>query len=308
MALSPELKERFDTLVQSNKVVLFMKGNKHFPQCGFSAQVVQILNELLPKYETVNVLSDPAVRDGIKEYSSWPTIPQLYVGGQFVGGCDIVKEMFANGELGRMLGATPKAVTAPTITLSARAAKELKSATSDAGDDRLRLEVSPQFQHELFFGPKSEGDLEVSAGGVTILVDRPSAPRANGIVIDFVDTPEGAAFKIDNPNEPPRVRPLAPKELRTLLDKGEKLEIFDVRRPDERAIAKITPSTHLDAEGEKRLLALAKDTKIVFYCHHGNRSRAAAQRLVQEGWRNVYNLEGGIDAWSSQVDSSVAKY
>ncbi len=104
MAITPELKSHFDTLVQKNKVVLFMKGNKHFPQCGFSAKVAGMLNELVGKYETVNVLADPAVRDGIKDYSSWPTIPQLYVDGQFVGGCDIVREMNASGELQKLIG------------------------------------------------------------------------------------------------------------------------------------------------------------------------------------------------------------
>ena len=103
MALSPELKAKIDDLVGKNKIVLFMKGNKHFPQCGFSARVVQMLNEVGPKYETVNVLADASLREGIKEYSSWPTIPQLYVNGTFVGGCDIVTEMYESGELAEAL-------------------------------------------------------------------------------------------------------------------------------------------------------------------------------------------------------------
>ena len=97
------LKQYFDDLVKKNDVVLFMKGNPQAPQCGFSAQVVRILGEYLPAYESVNVLADPAVRDGIKEYSDWPTIPQLYVKGEFIGGCDIVREMFQSGELKTLL-------------------------------------------------------------------------------------------------------------------------------------------------------------------------------------------------------------
>ena len=93
------LKERFDSLVNAHPVVLFMKGTRTFPQCGFSARVVGILDDVLDEYETVNVLAEPEVREGIKEYSDWPTIPQLYVKGEFVGGCDIVKEMFEAGEL-----------------------------------------------------------------------------------------------------------------------------------------------------------------------------------------------------------------
>ena len=99
MPLSEKLRSQFQDLVTQNKVVLFMKGTRGAPACGFSAAVVQILDELLPSYETVNVLADPEVRDGIKEFSQWPTIPQLYIDGKFVGGCDIAREMHANGEL-----------------------------------------------------------------------------------------------------------------------------------------------------------------------------------------------------------------
>jgi monothiol glutaredoxin len=92
-------------LVSKNKVLLFMKGNKSFPQCGFSNQVVQILKKEGVEFETVNVLADPEIRQGIKEYSNWPTIPQLYVNGKFLGGCDIISEMHANGELDKELRA-----------------------------------------------------------------------------------------------------------------------------------------------------------------------------------------------------------
>jgi monothiol glutaredoxin len=91
--------------VTDHKVVLFMKGTPSFPQCGFSAQTVAELKKLGVPFHTVNVLADPQVREGIKAYSQWPTIPQLYVGGQFVGGCDIVKELSASGELRRLVDA-----------------------------------------------------------------------------------------------------------------------------------------------------------------------------------------------------------
>ena len=90
---------RIDTEVKSNDVVLFMKGTPQFPMCGFSSQVVQILSYLGVPYKGVNVLEDQEVREGIKAYSNWPTIPQLYVKGEFVGGCDITREMFQSGEL-----------------------------------------------------------------------------------------------------------------------------------------------------------------------------------------------------------------
>lgn len=96
-------RQRIQDLIDQNKVVLFMKGTRHFPQCGFSGAVVQMLNGTKAKYETVNVLADPSIREGIKEFANWPTIPQLYVGGKFVGGCDIVRELSTRGELATML-------------------------------------------------------------------------------------------------------------------------------------------------------------------------------------------------------------
>jgi monothiol glutaredoxin len=97
--------ERIDALVKSNDVVLFMKGTALFPQCGFSSRAIAILDHLGTTYETVDVLQDQEIRQGIKEYSDWPTIPQLYVKGEFVGGSDIMMEMFENGELKTLVSA-----------------------------------------------------------------------------------------------------------------------------------------------------------------------------------------------------------
>jgi monothiol glutaredoxin len=96
-------KERLDQLVQNNTIMVFMKGNKLMPQCGFSNNVVQILNVLGAPFETVDVLADPDIRQGIKEYSNWPTIPQVYVNGEFVGGSDILIELYQNGKLQEMV-------------------------------------------------------------------------------------------------------------------------------------------------------------------------------------------------------------
>ena len=94
---------RIAEVVKNNEIVLFMKGTALFPQCGFSSRAIAILDHLGATYETVDVLQDPEIRAGIKEFSDWPTIPQLYVKGEFVGGCDIVKEMFEQGELDAFL-------------------------------------------------------------------------------------------------------------------------------------------------------------------------------------------------------------
>jgi monothiol glutaredoxin len=100
-----EAKSRIAEIVRANEVVLFMKGTALFPQCGFSSRAIAILERIGVKYETVDVLQDPEIRDGIKDYSDWPTIPQLYVRGDFVGGSDIMMEMFESGELQQLVDA-----------------------------------------------------------------------------------------------------------------------------------------------------------------------------------------------------------
>ena len=92
-------KTQIDQTVKSNDVVLYMKGTKEMPQCGFSSRVAGVLNFMGVDYQDVNVLADEAIRQGVKDYSDWPTVPQLYVKGEFVGGCDIIREMFEEGEL-----------------------------------------------------------------------------------------------------------------------------------------------------------------------------------------------------------------
>ena len=102
--MTPETKALIDQTIKENPVTLFMKGTPVFPQCGFSSTVVQILNHLDQPFKGVDVLADEDIRQGIKEYSDWPTIPQLYIDGKFVGGCDIIREMFESGELQEALG------------------------------------------------------------------------------------------------------------------------------------------------------------------------------------------------------------
>ena len=119
MSLDDATRARIDRLIEQNPVLLFMKGERGRPQCGFSATVVGILDGFVPEYATVDVLSDPEIREGIKAYSAWPTIPQLYVRGEFVGGCDIIQELQASGELAQARGIElPAADVVPSITIT----------------------------------------------------------------------------------------------------------------------------------------------------------------------------------------------
>jgi monothiol glutaredoxin len=300
-------RQQIQSTLASHPVVLFMKGSRRMPMCGFSGKVVQILDRLLDEYHTVNVLSDAAIREGIKEFSSWPTIPQLYVRGELVGGCDIVSDLFDNGELQKKLGVEPRPAVLPRIEVTPRAAEAFRAAL-DSERDLVRVEIGPRFEHDLSIGEKQSGDLEVDAGGLVLLVDAQSAPRANGMRIDYVDTPQGPAFKIENPNEPPKLKSLTARELKQKLDAGEPLTLVDVRTPQEREIASIRGARLLDRESMEELLELERDTPLVFHCHHGVRSQGAAEHFVAQGFRNVFNLVGGIDAWSVEVDASVRRY
>jgi monothiol glutaredoxin len=307
MALDDALRQKLTDLVTKNPVVLFMKGTRSTPQCGFSASVVAILDDVLPTYVTIDVLADPALRDGVKDFSEWPTIPQLYVRGQFVGGADIVRELEASGELAKLLdGLTRAADAPPALALTDRAAEALREACAEPGDDQLRFEIDARFENSLYFGPPTDRDVVVEVSGVVIRMDPATARRANGVSIDFVADRGG--FRIDNPNEPAKVKPMTAQELKALMDAGAPLELFDVRTDKERAIATIPGARHLTQAGVEDLMKLPRDTRVVFHCHHGIRSQSAAEQALAQGFTSVFNLKGGIDAWSTTVDPSVARY
>ncbi|HET6584786.1 MAG TPA: Grx4 family monothiol glutaredoxin [Nannocystaceae bacterium] len=303
-----EVQQRIDQLVKSNRVVLFMKGTRGAPACGFSATVVEILDQYLPKYETVNVLSDAAIRDGVKEYANWPTIPQLYVDGEFVGGCDIVREMDAKGDLAKALGDLVRPAEPPTITITDAAAAVFAKALADANaDEKLRLEIDGSFVHDLALSRAGEGDVTVVANGITIVLDRGSARRAAGVTIDYVSGAE-EGFKIDNPNAPPTVKWLMPRDAKEMLASDPAIKFVDVRSEGEREQAKIEGTMLLTRDTMAELMALPKETPLVFYCHHGQRSQQAALHFLEHGFTRVYNLVGGIDSWSREVDPSVPRY
>lgn len=305
--LSDALKSQIDGLVNKSRVVLFMKGSRHFPQCGFSAGVVKVLEEIGTKYETINILQSQELRDGVKEYSQWPTFPQLYVDGKLVGGADIVRDMHQAGELAKVIGVSPKVeagpVTAPAFAMTDGARKAITAAQKDsAPGEALRIEIATGFGYELFFDAKKDSDFVLDAS-IPVVIDEDSARRAKNLKVDFL----GGGFRIENDAEPARVRPLRAKDLKQLFDAKESFLLVDVRTDDERRTASIAGSITAD-DLAKKLDTLDKDTRIVMQCHHGIRSRQAAERLVLAGFTRVFNLEGGIDAWSADVDPKVPTY
>ena len=309
MALSPELRDRIQSIVGSERVVVFMKGNPDAPQCGFSSQVVSILNRLLPRYGSFDVLEDRDVREGIKEFSNWPTIPQLYIDGEFQGGCDIVKEMYANGELHRALGLAAETVTPPRVTVTDSAAELLREAKGRQGGE-LHVAIDAGFKHSLSLAPRAGHEIAAESNGITLLFDRDSAQRAAGLTIDAVDSGGRKALAVDNPNAPKGepVNQLGVQDLRALMEAGAELHLFDVRTPEEHRKAHIAGATLVDARVAAEIEKLPRDARLVFHCHHGGRSQAAAEHFAALGFSNVHNLAGGIDAWSREVDPSVPRY
>jgi len=309
MALDENVHQEITDLIEANEVVLFMKGDRRSPQCGFSATVIGILDSMISDYHTVDVLSAPHLRDGIKIFSSWPTVPQLYVKGEFVGGCDIIQEMFGSGEIYKTLGVEPLEIVQPKIEVTDAAIKALQQASAEhgGGGRELHLSVDATFQANLSIAPRTPADIEAVSSGILLLLDPISASRADGITIDVSETPNGQAFKIDNPNAP-RIQSMSVRELQAALDAGDALELLDVRTPEERAIAAIPGAVLLNEEEAARIEALPRDTKLVLHCHHGGRAQQAAEQFISLGFSQVFNVVGGIDAWSQEIDPDVPRY
>ncbi|MEO8160371.1 MAG: Grx4 family monothiol glutaredoxin [Arenimonas sp.] len=309
MPLSPETRARIESTLAANRVVLFMKGDRQGPRCGFSAKAVGILDGLVPDYGTVDVLADADIREGIKEYGQWPTIPQLYVGGELVGGSDIIEGMLNSGELHEILGLAAPTRTPPTLSISAKAAEAITRAMADAEPGvGLHLSVDPRFNAQFQLKPVSGQEIVAEAAGLKIHFDLASAPRAEGIAIDWIEDMRGAGLSISNPQATPAVKSVGVRELHDLVMAGA-IDVIDVRSAQERALAPFPPPHEvLDEDSAERLAALPKDLPLAFLCHHGNSSRQAAEHFRSLGFHQLYNVEGGIDAWAAEVDHSVPRY
>lgn len=313
--MTQDTQQRIKDLVHNDRVFLFMKGTRKQPMCGFSARVVSTLDSVVPEYGTFNVLEDETVREGIKDYANWPTIPQLYIDGEFVGGCDIVLEMFNKGELHEMLGQDAPDRTAPKISISEKAAEAIAQGLQGQPGD-LHMTISPDWEHQFYIQPATPHSIkaEISTDGTSddgiafpVHFDLASAGRADGLSIDWEDSLQGTGLRIDNPNAPPPVQPIEPQELADRLEQ-DNCRLYDTRPAEDREKARIEQAEPLTKETMAEIAKLPKDTPLVFHCHHGSSSIASAQHFRKQGFTNVYNLTGGIDAWSQQVDSSVPRY
>ena len=308
MSLDPALRSRIESILNANRVVLFMKGQPSMPQCGFSAKAVGALQDLGVEFDHVNVLADADIREGIKAYGEWPTIPQLYIDGELIGGSDIILQMAGNGELSSVLGLAAPDRTPPRITVTPAAVEMLRGALADSPGASLQLGIDARFQPNFQLAPHDDNAIAAESNGLRVQFDLASARRAEGITIDWVDDIRGKGLAIDNPNAPKAVQELSVRDADDQLRAGS-ITVVDVRPVDERAIAAINaPFETFDGDNRARLEALPKDTALAFLCHHGGRSAQAAEQFRALGFTKVSNITGGIDAWSNEVDNGVPKY
>ena len=310
MSLDPALRERIESLLGANRVVLFMKGQPAMPQCGFSAKAVGVLQDLGVDFAHVNVLADAEIREGIKAYGDWPTIPQLYVDGELVGGSDIMLQMANSGELSALLGVAPPDRTPPSITITPAAVEMLKGALADAPGAALQLSIDARFQPNFQLAPLDANAIAAESNGLRVQFDAASARRANGITIDWVDDIRGQGLAIDNPNAP---RPVQELDVRSADDqlRAGSLTLVDVRPADERAIAAIPGAVpiHLDLfRSGAAFRELPRDRRILIHCKVGGRSAEATRLALRAGYTDVANVEGGIIAWIEQIDPTQTPY
>jgi monothiol glutaredoxin len=174
------VRQRIESLLAGNRVVLFMKGTREAPSCGFSAATTGALNDLLDDYVTVDVLADEEIRQGIKEYGNWPTIPQLYVDGELIGGADIVQGMAASGELHSLLGLAQPDRTPPQITISDEAAAQIRNALNDAQGMGLFLAIDGRFQPQFQLREVQGNEIRARASGIRPAPSAPVVPTSAG--------------------------------------------------------------------------------------------------------------------------------
>ena len=308
MSLDNATRQRIESLLQTHPVVLFMKGNRQAPRCGFSATATGMIDQLLEDYHTVDVLEDQTIREGIKVYGQWPTIPQLYVKGELIGGSDIIAGMFNSGELHTLFGMPLPDRTPPQITITPTAAEAIRAGMEEDPSLALHLSIDGRWQAQFMLKPAQGHELVAVSQGIRILVDLATARRADGLQIDWVDGLTGSGLKITNPNAPAAVADLSVTELAELINRGEAPMLWDVRPPADRQAYPFAAARALDGEAMEMLKSADRSQPMAFICHHGNASRQAAEHFRGMGFTTTFNVSGGVDAWATQVDPSFPRY
>ena len=300
---------QISSILASNPVVLFMKGTPEQPRCGFSAKSADVLNNLAPGFFGVDVLSDDDIRQGIKIYGNWPTIPQLYVKGELIGGSDIIMQLYNTGELHQLLGVAAPDRSAPEIFISAQAATAIRAGMADEPALGLHLRIDGRWQASFQLAPIEGHEIKAVAEDLNVYMDVQTAQRAKGLRIDWIESLQGSGLSITNPNAPSAVKPMTVSALVAALKSTRPPLVIDVRPEHDRLRAPFPlPSKVLEGNTLAALEALAKSPPLAFLCHFGNSSKQAAEHFKSLGFTEVFNVEGGIDAYAREIDASVVRY
>lgn len=301
-ALDPELKQRIESQIASHDVVLYMKGTPKMPQCGFSAKTAGLLETVVGSdFVAYNVLEDEAIREGIKAFSDWPTIPQLYIRGEFVGGCDIIHEMYNAGELHPMLGLEVPDRTPPEIHITAEAMTQIQAFLDQYPDQFLHFSVTPDWDARFEVGPRGGHEIAAEVDGLVVLMDLATAQKAKGATIDWIETMQGAGLKLDLPGAPPPVQSIDASTLQARLNAGEDLWVVDTRPEPDRQAKPLSFAKPLDADMMAQLKAADPMQPVVFVCHVGITSLKIAEHYRKQGLQQLFNLEGGVEAIESSA-------
>ncbi len=298
--MNEQTKQTIESLISKNTCVLFMKGNPKHPQCGFSSNTVKILHDLIgDDFDYFNVLEDQEIREGIKEYGNWPTIPQLYINKELVGGNDIVTEMFNTGELQSLLNLPQPERKIASITISDKAKENILAGIENIGSSVLMLSIDGQFNTRFSIEEPKGYEVVSEIEEIKIYMDIGTAKRADGIEIDWVEDLNGAGLVIKNPNEPKKVNQLSKADLQKGIESGQYNHIYDVRSESDFLNRSIDGSKRLDKPNMQEIEDFEKDTPLVFVCHVGNSSQGACEFYRKKGYTNVNNLVGGVTEWFS---------
>jgi len=311
-------------IVQKETIVVFAKGTKQTPRCGFSARTIEAVASTGKPFAVIDVLADPRIRPALVQFSQWPTTPQLYVGGELVGGCDITLELHASGELHKTIAAAfgegydPNAgQTEPRVELSDEAKAKLKEYFESA-DELLRLSVElkgGERSYSLSIDSRSShADLAWTVDGIKVVVAKEMSSLFDRLAVAWLSKEGSEGFSVKEVGDAPALPlplEITGDELKTLLDTPPaegKLWIVDIREAQELASgqvegAKHIPMSRFQEEWEDAGFD-AKDT-IVCFCAHGVRSVNVANFLRQQAkLPGARSLRGGLPAYPSQATNS----
>ncbi len=271
---------------------------------GRDARLEELIG-LLTRHDAQPTIIDareyPELSPLLAEPESHRHFPLLCLRGAIVGGLEAVRALEGRGELSQLLRVQPPAKP-PQLAISRTAMEQLRSALVQASQ-AIRLTISAELHHELGVDEFRPGDIELRVGELSIVLDGPSAGRAEGVAIDWVESPEGGGFRVDNPNEPHGLRAVTPQWLVQSLEAEMGLYIIDARTEEEFEAGHLASAHPLDTATLDAIAALPRVTPLLFYCRSGTRSRRAAERHRELGFERVYWLEGGLEQWHRFVES-----